>query len=377
MTVFKSYWTLVKDRKVMCIVYIAIFLGITLINSSFAIETGKEMYQSAAVKIAIENESTGEFGDGLEDYLGTLHTVVPFENEEDMKESLFLRGIEFIVRIPKEGKEVVVVEIPNSTTSIYLKAQIQEYIQIVSAYEGAGFSTAEAIQYFQDGMQQEAAIEVYENTKGETYERPNYNYMINYYPYLFISISCYAVSTTLSSYREKRIRQRIACSATENKKIVGLGVFFFTLSGSVFYLLMIILPSIMYGESLINDNNLGWYLLNILASLLVAINIGFLLGMLNVREEVVTIGANVISLALSFLGGVFVPLALMGESIKNVAQLVPSYWFVVVNDILGTVQTLTGKNLELVQQSIAIQFGFAIAFACIALAAGRYSTEKE
>ncbi len=377
MTVFKGYWTIVKDRKVMLIVYIVIFLGITLINSSFAIETGKEAYQLESVKIGIDSESTSEFGEGLENYLRTLHTVVPFENAEDMNETLFLRGIEFIVRIPEEGKEVEVVAIPNSTTSIYLKSQIQEYVQVVSAYEQAGFSTAEAIQYTQDGIVQEPTIEVYESAKGETYERPNYNIMINFYPYLFVSISCYAVSTALSSYREKKIRQRIACSATENKKVIGLGIAFFTLTGSAFYLMMIILPNIMYGNHFINDQNLGWYLLNILAFLLVAINIGFLLGMANKHEEVISIGANVISLSLGFLGGAFVPLALMGESIKNVARLVPSYWFVVANDTLGSVQSLTGKNLEIVQQSIAIQFGFAIALACIALAVGKYCTEKE
>ena len=69
---------------------------------------------------------------------------------------------------------------------------------------------------------------------------------------------------------------------------------------------------------------------------------------------------NVVSLSLSFLGGVFVPLEVMGENVKAVSRFLPTYWYsTAVNAITD------GKGFADIAGYMGIELLFGIA--CLAV----------
>jgi ABC-type multidrug transport system permease subunit len=70
---------------------------------------------------------------------------------------------------------------------------------------------------------------------------------------------------------------------------------------------------------------------------------------------------NIITIAFAFLGGIFVPLELLGEDVKNVGRLLPTYWYAV-----GLEKIENGSALS----DIASCFGMQAVFGVFCLAAG-------
>ena len=59
----------------------------------------------------------------------------------------------------------------------------------------------------------------------------------------------------------------------------------------------------------------GLHCLNLLAFLMVALGIVFLIGQVMKKAETVSMVSNVIALGMSFLSGVFVPIEFLGDGI--------------------------------------------------------------
>jgi ABC-2 type transport system permease protein len=76
---------------------------------------------------------------------------------------------------------------------------------------------------------------------------------------------------------------------------------------------------------------------------------------------------NVITLGMSFLGGVFVPQSVMSKSVLSVGRFLPSYWFVRANDAIGELSRFDPGSLRPIYGSILIQLGFAAALFSVAL----------
>ena len=64
-------------------------------------------------------------------------------------------------------------------------------------------------------------------------------------------------------------------------------------------------------------------MLNSLTLLLVGLALSFLLGTFITKEDILTALVNVVTLGMSFLCGVFVPLDIMGKGVKTVAHFLP------------------------------------------------------
>ena len=74
---------------------------------------------------------------------------------------------------------------------------------------------------------------------------------------------------------------------------------------------------------------------------------------------------NVLSLGLCFLGGVFVPIEMLGEGIEKVSRFTPTYWYSRINGLLGNYGELGSELKGEIFQGLLIQVLFAAA--CIAV----------
>lgn len=109
--------------------------------------------------------------------------------------------------------------------------------------------------------------------------------------------------------------------------------------------------------------------LNALVYLLVSLSIAFFAGRLAKNEGELNMMANVIGLGFSFLGGIFVPLEVMSEGVRNVAKFIPAYWYAQSNGMIYKMESLTGAG-EIFRNCLVI-LAFAIAVLAAALVVNR------
>lgn len=95
--------------------------------------------------------------------------------------------------------------------------------------------------------------------------------------------------------------------------------------------------------------------------------VGFTLSSLGAREELLNGVGNLLGMLMTFLGGAWMPLSLMGSVVQTVAHFVPTYW---VNDAIS--KALAADLTSTVLGDIACDLGvtvlFAVAIAAVGLA---------
>ena len=98
--------------------------------------------------------------------------------------------------------------------------------------------------------------------------------------------------------------------------------------------------------------------------------VGFALSSLGAREELLNGVGNLLGMLMTFLGGAWMPLSLMGPAVQTVAHFVPTYW---VNDAIS--KALAADLTSTVLGDIACDLGvtalFAVAIAAVGLALAR------
>lgn len=93
--------------------------------------------------------------------------------------------------------------------------------------------------------------------------------------------------------------------------------------------------------------------------------VGFTLSSLGAREELLNGVGNLLGMLMTFLGGAWMPLSLMGPAVQTVAHFVPTYW---VNDAIG--KALAADLTSTVLGDIACDLGVTVLFAAAIAAVG-------
>lgn len=93
--------------------------------------------------------------------------------------------------------------------------------------------------------------------------------------------------------------------------------------------------------------------------------VGFALSSLGAREELLNGVGNLLGMLMTFLGGAWMPLSLMGSAVQTVAHFVPTYW---VNDAIG--KALASGLTSTVLGDIACDLGVTVLFAAAIAAVG-------
>jgi len=93
--------------------------------------------------------------------------------------------------------------------------------------------------------------------------------------------------------------------------------------------------------------------------------VGFALSSLGAREELLNGVGNLLGMLMTFLGGAWMPLSLMGPAVQTVAHFVPTFW---VNDAIS--KALAADLTPAVLGDIACDLGVTVLFAVAIAAAG-------
>lgn len=385
MRVFRGYIRLIwRNRKLMLmylVIFFAIFLMIAKLNESKA-ETS---YTEEKINMAVINKDHSTLGDGIEDYLRKTQNVIDVgESKGEMQTALFYRKVMYIVMIPehfqedflKDDAELAVTGIQDAEEGVYADTQIETFLNSIRVYLKSGYPMEEAIRCAREQSQKKAEVSMMD-LNGNGGKTENYVYLFQYYPYMIIAVLGYSISVVLMHFRKKEIRQRMACSEISSVRQNLEGVSAFILTAVVIWLIVMAAVLVFYGKRFMLSPNKGYYILNTLTLLIAALAIAFLMGMVVKNSNMLTGAVNTISLGMCFLCGVFVPMELIGDNVKKVAQFLPAYWYEVINNLLGTHAHLTKAMHTTLLKGYAIQLVFAAACISIALVVSKKEIRSE
>ncbi len=382
MTVFKGYMKILKKNTGLVVMYLVIFFSVALALQAAAGKEGSDSYQSKSIEIGIVDADGQALAEGLREYLGKIHHITILKNDREvLQENLFYRNVEYIVQIPEnftqscilDGESLKVTKVPGSYSSYYVDQQINSYINMARTYLAAGFSPEETV----DAIKDEKHTQVQTITgSGENVEIPGYLYYFRYLPYLFLGVFCYVTGYILMAFRQEDVQRRMEASAVSVKRQSMEGLMAMGVMGIVLWGIGIVGAELMYGREFFNSRTLGYYFLNSLLMMIVALSLSYLMGMFVKNSNMLSGMANVISLGMCFLCGVFVPMSVMDKKVLKVSQFLPVYWYEQVNELLGEYTVLTDKAAEQIHMAMGIEGLFIIVFVCLALTAAKYKKHK-
>lgn len=384
MTVFKGYLKIIKQNLTYMISWIFIFLIITLMMDSFTNDAQKGIFRAESVDIAVVDLDSSTLSQGLIDYL-SLHNQVTLTDgdQEKLTAALYYRTYAYVLTIPEGfgssfpdgGETLKATKVPGSTEGYYLDTQTDSFLNQVRVYQAAGFDRPEAIEKALALSETEAPVTL-KDSSGNGGEMPGYAYLFRFLPYLYISVLCYCVSYILTAFNNREIHRRMMASAISpaSQNLQGIMAFLFLFM--VFWGISMLLPLIAGYRSFYTGGHILLYLANSLLILAVAASIAFLVGHLIRGDNAINGITNILSLGMSFLCGVFVPLEFLSDGVKKVSQFLPVYWYETTNDLLGSHNTLSAEMQNTVFQGFLIQAAFALACFCLTLAVGKLKAQE-
>ena len=376
MTVFKGYMKIIGQNRMLILLYVAIFFGCTILFQSTAGKS-ETSYQAEKLNIGIVDEDGGSLAESLTEYLGNLHHLIPIENDvSEIQEKLYYREVDYVVRIPKnfykkciEGDEKLsVTKIPDTYSGSYVDQQINSFLNNARTYQASGFTEAESA----SALEKAQSVKVMFSNDEKSAEDAPYVYYFRYMPYLFLALFGFVMGNILIVFHNSDLKKRMAASPVSGRRQSLEGILCMSLAGLTLWIFVIVIGILFYGRDFYTSENFVYYLLNSASMLFVDIALAYLMGTIAPNRDALTGIANIISLGMCFLGGVFVPLEFMGSHVKAVSHFLPVYWYEKANDLLANFAHMTVSAREQFFKAVIIQLVFVGAFICLTLVIEKY-----
>ena len=374
MQAFKLYFKILNRHKGMVLLYVAIFMALSVLLASLKSKSG-EGFQEKRIDIALINEDGTSVGEAIKAYFADSQNVTEMEyDEEKISEGLYWKEIDYVILIPKgfeesllngEPMELSSMQVPGAFDAVYFETELNQYLQKLTALLSSGYALEEAQETIKD------LAETKVNVETASFVNANQNDLMTSYflyaPYLFLTSCVIGIGTILIKINEKKLKDRTECGyCTMRSRIVGL-VSAIVLFGVMLMAVVIIFAVVMSQGSILLDARFPWFFLNVISVLFLGLGIGFFAGMLAKNQNTINGMVNIISLSFCFLGGIFVPQEYFGAGIKNIARLVPTYWYVVNNERIGQMVSASPDFIRRIIAQASVSIGYALAFFAVTL----------
>lgn len=376
MPVFKTNIRIVKQNYIAVLLYVVIFIGLAIIMASDAKATDEKAFKPTSISLGIVDRDLSSTSKAIINYLSEYHKVIPLADDKElMQDELYYRNVEYILIIPTQfetslfdGADVSLdcIKIPNSNSGLYVDLQIEQLLRTLRSFLSAGYDLPSAMLKSKEVLASETNVSL-SLDKETSLSTPKYYYYYKFLPYILIALMIQTISTTLYVFNKPDIRKRNICSSeslkSRNFQLV-LGSFVVSIC---IYLLVTVVGFILYRNEISNSATIPYCLLNSFIFLIVSISLGYFIGIIGHNLEAISAYGTILSLAFSFLGGVFVPLSVMSENVKSFSRFVPTYWYTKTNDLLMNLTKVSDKLRNEIFTGYFVQLCFALAIFCMAL----------
>lgn len=392
MQTYKAFIKIALKNCPSAMLYFVIFMVVCIMSASQGQNSEEDIYKDTKIRFTVFNRDKSELGDAVKEYLSQKNNYVEVEDsDESIRRSLYYRSVYYILIIPEGFEEAIAsgtemefmnYKVTDSAQGYYMDMEVESYMQILRSFVAAGYDITMATEKTNATLLENIEVDILTNIqdKGESGSpisvgaastKPMVYYFYQYVPYVFLAIVITALGPIIITFRKKDVRMRINVSAQSFKSYsiqMFLGIVTF---GLVVLALFNILAVILYGNT-ISFAALVYYFILTLNFLLVCLGITYFGGFTFTNSSTMGSFANVVSLGMSFIGGIFVPLEFLGDTMRNIARFTPTYWYIQANNAIIGVENFADINISEFTKNCGIQLLFAAAFFSAGLVVLKY-----
>lgn len=390
MQVFRAALRVFFKHPIYIMIYVfwlsvmAIFIGTTVTSAPT-----EEVFEESVTDVAVVNRDGSDLSEGLSQFIGEHSHIIEIEDtRKGIQDAAAQDYADYILIIPENfgeafeeaiesGTDAPTLETVTSYESIsahLMNQLVDEYLNTCKTYLSSGTATTqnEAIRFAEADMNNESALEVLQKTDTAPVSRQWVMYMMfSAYTIMLSIIVC--VGVVMSAFNRTDIRRRDLLSPLSSVSMnlqIALAALVITL---ICWIWVCVLGLIVFSGSLsgVDPAIIATVCLSLLAYCTVPLSIGFFLGLVTTSELMVNAIGNITSLAFSFLGGIWITVDLMSDTVLTIAHFIPTFYF---GDAVSKATNLSVVNFETltpILQNIGIILLFAAAIFVIALVAGR------
>ena len=363
MTIFKTYWKIVKKNIGIIILYTVMLLVFGTMN----LKANKNSFEFISSKpdIIIVNNSSGIITDNLISYLKTNANVKNITNENDIDDAVFFRDANYVIYIPKDfetklesGKEVNIdIKTNNSYDSYIASELLNRYLDVFSKYMNLYNDKILAIQKLDNTLNKKASVVIESKTNLNSKTSLFYNFS----SYSIMAIVIYIICLVLSSFNDEKISKRTNVSGMNYKTFnnyLYISSFTFTF---IIFIVYLILSFLILKSSILNINGI-LYGLNMFIFFIVSFTMAILISNLVKSKGAISGVGNVISLGSAFLCGAFIPVKYMPSFALKIAHIFPTFYFIDNNEYIASIQNFDKASYDFVLKNFIIMTVFIIFF---------------
>lgn len=383
MRVFRTYFQILKKHLFSIIIYVCLFLAITIAFTS-NIEITNEQYAPSKVDtMVINQDGDSALIDGFLKYLDSYVTLAaPEEDEDAIREALFYRKVVYILTIPEGFSESFIKSgeaslkkqtVPDSIEAKSLDNTINNYFNMAKVYIKAvpDLSYDKLNALISENLQNETEVKFDVEVKNKEAASNKFNAnFYNYLAYVMIAAFITGVSMIMFSFNSLDIRRRHTASPISSKNW-NLQLILANLVFVLGFMAVFIIAGFLLNKGRVVNINMFLTWVNALVFSMTALSLSYLIGITVKSRKAIGAISTGLSLGLSFISGIFVPQQYLGAAVLRVASFTPTYWYAKANNALKGITASRWKEVSDIFGYMAIEAGFAIAIISIALVVGK------
>lgn len=359
MTVFKYFFKVLKKYKFMLLLFTAILLFFGGFNSKTGDNTVQFTREKPSVLLINEGKEN-KFTKHFRAYIKENANIKKIEKGKE-DDALFYRDVNYILYIPANYEEdwlagknpQINVKSTGDYEATYMERIVHKYLKLANLYRD-GRTEDEILNKISENIENNVMVKVASQEKASQIAQMTTYF--NFANYSILAGCVFVVATALSSFKERKIRDRMLISKTKESaydRSLFLGNLVF---GFVLWILYVGIGVLVVGR--IPFYHLLAFSLNALLFTICSISIAFLIGSHIRNKEAINGIVNVVALGSSFLCGAFVPVEYLPEGVLKVAHILPSYWYIQNNESIKKMETW---NFETVNP-LFVQAGILLLF---------------
>lgn len=382
MNIFKLYLRLFfKSALGISLMYMMVFLFVSSVFLSSGGSSSSTSFEAFKCRTAVLNNDNSTVASELEKYIKDNTTPVELTSydNDSIKDSIFARYVMYVLIIPEgygerfatdDELKLGVYSVPDAASAALVDQMVNNFLITAELYKkGTGEIDFTKVRSDLSIESDVVMSNNYQSSKNSVTEQA-----ITFMAYPILAIVLFATCHVIITLQHTDIKRRINCSPAKSLNVslqVYLGAFIVAL---VVFAVMVVFMFAVYSED-ITSYTAPFYFLNLFVFVLVALSIAVFVAGFG-KFSVIMPVSNIVSLSCSFLGGIFVPLELLSESVLRIAVINPAFWYAKAN---GIISGITASNPAVPSElfvCIVVELLFAVAFFAMSLVVTRIKRSK-
>ena len=372
MIVSKAFWKIVLKNIGSIILPTVILLMFGTISVTSVDSTAQYEARKPALVIFNHDENVGLTKNFIE-YLEENATIkTGYEDDDRLKDALFYEEVTAVVEIPENFHQDMALghdpEVKMRSSAGYVaelaKVAVRRYLSVAKGYSALHLSEQELVAKVDKAIANDVKTEMKAAVDTSKYAKASRYYSFANYTILscFITIIC----LIMSAFNREQVRKRNLVGAIDIKKmnrILLRNCCIYALAAWAFY---VVISVFVLGAEVVFTAQGALYAANSLVFAACATTIAYLISIFALSAGAVNGLQNVLALGTSFLCGAFVPAEYLPDSVLAFAHVLPSYYYIDVNDKIMKIQQFDATTMVPILLEIAVVAGFCVLFVALA-----------